>query len=39
MVDIIQISTRSRFEEVIGYVEAVTMQAVETALSIFLGLS
>ena len=39
MVDLIQTSTLSRFGKVIGHVDKVTRRTVETALSIFLGLS
>ena len=39
MVDLIQTSTLSRFGKVIGHVDKKTLSAVETALSIFLGLT
>ncbi len=39
MVDIIQTSTRSRFGDVIGHIDKSSLELVERALSIFLGLN
>lgn len=38
MVDIVQTSTRSRFREVVGHIDAATLRVVDNALLVFLGL-
>jgi mRNA interferase MazF len=38
MVDLIQTSTRSRFGDVVGQIDSTTLQTVENALLIYLGL-
>jgi len=39
MVDMMQTSTRSRFGNVIGHIDKETLQAVERAVAVFLGLA
>jgi mRNA interferase MazF len=39
MVDMMQTSTRSRFGNVIGHIDKDTLQAVERAVTVFLGLA